>query len=139
MKSLERILTILALFFLVVTIAYTIWTTIDTGGPEWVGVVALFLMFLFSGFIAFYMWFERRPFRVKVLPEDRLDGEIDEAEQELGQFSPWSWWPIMLAACIGFVMFGMAVGAWPTFFIAPLLLLGIFGWSFEYYRGHLKH
>ncbi|GGA55986.1 putative cytochrome c oxidase polypeptide 4 [Pseudoclavibacter endophyticus] len=139
MKSLERILLVIGGFFLIVAIAYSVWTTVDQGQPEWVGVVALTLLFVFSGFIAFYLWFERKPFRVKILPEDRLDADVDEAEFELGQFSPWSWWPILLAATVGFAMFGMAVGIWPAFFVAPLVLWGIIGWSFEYYRGHLKH
>ena len=32
------------------------------------------------------------------LPEDRLDANIDDGDAEQGHFSPWSWWPIMLAS-----------------------------------------
>lgn len=139
MKSLEKILLVMMVFFFVTAVGYTVWTIIDTGGPEWVGVMTLFLMALFSAFIAFYLWFEGKPFRLKLLPEDRLDANIDEADPELGQFSPWSWWPILLAMTIGVTLVGMSVGWWPVFFVAPLVIWAIIGWGFEYYRGHLKH
>ena len=47
-----------------------------------------------------------------VWPEDRLDASIDDGDPELGHFSPWSWWPLILAisATLGFL--GFAVGVW---------------------------
>lgn len=139
MKSMEKILLVLMAFFLIVGVGYTVWTVIHDGKPEWVGVMTLILSGVFTGFVAFYLWYEGKPFKLKILPEDRLDGEIEEAEYEVGQFSPWSWWPILLAGTVGLALVGTAVGWWPVFFIAPLLIWAIFGWAFEYYRGHLKH
>ena len=139
MKSLQKILWWLLGFYLIMTVVYTIWTVNVYGHPEWVGVVTLALMAMFSVFIGFYMGVENKPFKMRLLPEDRLDGNIEDAEEELGQFSPWSYWPILLAATVGFVLVGISVGWWPVFFIAPLLLWALVGWSMEYYRGHLRH
>ena len=50
-----------------------------------------------SAFIAFYLGRVHREQGAE-LPEDRLDANIDDGDAELGFFSPWSWWPIMLAA-----------------------------------------
>lgn len=139
MKNLQLILWWLVAFYTIVFIGYTVWTILATGGPEWVGVVTLLLMAVFSLFIAFYLGIENKPFKGRPLVEDRLDGNIDEAEEELGHFAPHSWWPILLAGCVGLALVGASVGWWPLFFAAPLLVWAIIGWSFEYYRGHLKH
>ena len=139
MKPLQKILWVMLAFFTVMTIVYTVWTIMTFGHPEWVGVVTLGLMAVFSVFIAFYLGVENKPFKLRLLPEDRLDGNIDEAEEELGHFSPWSWWPILLAAACGAALVGASVGWWPIFFAAPILVWAIIGWSFEYYRHHLKH
>ncbi|KAB1660125.1 cytochrome c oxidase subunit 4 [Pseudoclavibacter chungangensis] len=140
MKTISHLLWILSGFYVVVAVVYTLWTLKDDGfNPEWVGVVTLFLSAAFTAFVAFYLGVENKPFKLRILPEDRLDGEIDEADYELGHFSPWSWWPIVLAASICVVLIGAAVGWWITFFAAPILVVALFGWVFEYYRGVFKH
>lgn len=70
------------------------------------------------------------------LPEDRLDANIDDGDAELGFFSPWSWWPIVLAGGAALAFLGLAVGFWITFIAVPLALIGLVGWVFEYYRGN---
>lgn len=139
MKTLQIILYVLVAFFGVVGVGYTVWTSVFYGGPEWVGILTILLMAVFSLFIGFYLGVEKKPFINRPLPEDRLDAEIADADEELGQFSPWSWWPVLLAGTIGFTLVGVSVGWWPVFFIAPIVLWAIIGWAMEYYRHHLKH
>lgn len=139
MKSFKQILWWLLGFYILMAVVYIAWTTIAYGEPEWVGSVALVLMAVFSLFIGFFLRLEHKPFEVHRLVEDRLDGEIADAETELGQFSPSSWWPVALAAVIGVALIGASIGWWIVFFASPLLILAIIGWSFEYYSGHLKH
>jgi hypothetical protein len=70
------------------------------------------------------------------LPEDRLDANIDDGDAELGFFSPWSWWPIMLAASAALAFLGLAIGFWIAFIAVPLFVISIVGWVYEYYRGN---
>ena len=70
------------------------------------------------------------------LPEDRLDANIDDGDAELGFFSPWSWWPILLAGWAALAFLGLAVGPWITFIGVPLALICLVGWVYEYYRGN---
>lgn len=139
MKSVQKILWWLFGFYTIMTAIYTYWTVITYGEPEWVGVVTLALMAVFAVFIGFYLGVENKPFRVRVLPEDRLDAEIDEADHDLGHFSPWSWWPIGLAAAVAVALIGASTGWWLAFFGAPLLIVTLFGWVYEYYRGRFAH
>ena len=88
-------------FFLMATI-YTIWSIIAHPdlewyhGIEWVGTVALLFTSLMSALIAFYIGRVHKA-QGGDLPEDTLTADIDDGDPELGEFSPWSWWPIVLA------------------------------------------
>jgi hypothetical protein len=73
-----------------------------------------------------------------VLPEDRLDADIDDGDAEQGFFSPWSWWPVFLGAGVALVFLGLAIGFWIAFIGVPLALLGVVGWVYEYYRGYFS-
>jgi hypothetical protein len=135
---------ILAAFFLLAAAVYAFWSTIDgasriadsfTPGPEWAGTVALALTAMLSAFIAFYLGRVRRE-QGGDLPEDRLDANIDDGDAELGFFSPWSWWPIMLAGSAALLFLGLAVGFWIAFIAVPLGLISLVGWVYEYYRGN---
>lgn len=125
---------ILTVFFVVVAAIYGFWTVIDTGQLEWVGTIAIALSGILSGFIAFYL---DRVFAAQGgdLPEDRLDANIDDGDAELGFFSPWSWWPIMLGGALALFMLGLAVGFWISFIAVGILAISIVGWVYEYYRG----
>jgi uncharacterized membrane protein len=70
------------------------------------------------------------------LPEDRLEADIDEGDPEMGFYSPWSWWPVMLGAGAAMSFAGLAVGFWITLYALPLVLIGLVGWTYEYYRGY---
>ncbi|MEI5582391.1 MULTISPECIES: cytochrome c oxidase subunit 4 [unclassified Agromyces] len=131
-------------FFVLAAAVYAFWSSIDgasriansfSPGPEWAGTVALALTAILSAFIAFYLGRVRKE-QGGELPEDRLDANIDDGDAELGFFSPWSWWPILLAAGAGLAFLGLAVGFWITFIAVPLALIALVGWVYEYYRGN---
>ena len=138
MRTVRNMLWALTAFYLIVTVMYTVWTALD-GTLEWVGIVAFALMTLFSAFIAFYMGFENKPFVKKLLPEDREDAEIADADEDLGFFMPGTMWPFILAAAVGGVFASIAFGWWPAFWFAPFAIVGLLGWMFETYRGKFGH
>ncbi|RLP78085.1 cytochrome c oxidase subunit 4 [Mycetocola tolaasinivorans] len=144
MKSNISILWILAVFCLVLSGVYTFWNIVDEahGRVEWVGTVALVLSAILSGFIAFYL---RLVYRKQggELPEDNVAANIDDADPELGHFSPWSWWPFALVGGASVVIIGLAVGQegnfWLSWFGVPLVVVSLVGWVYEYYRGRFAH
>ena len=127
-------------FFLMGTI-YTIWSIIAHPdlewyhGIEWVGTVALLFTSLMSALIAFYVG-RVHSAQGGELPEDVLTSDIDDGDPELGEFSPWSWWPIVLASSAALGMLGFAVGNWLLPIGIGVFLVAIVGWVFEYYRGY---
>lgn len=135
MKTNINIFWILVGFFALLTAIYTVWALLDTGRVEWVGTVAIGLCAVLSAFIAFYLQLVDRS-SGGLLPEDRLDADIDDGDPELGHFSPWSWWPIFLAGGVSLAFLGLAAGIWIVFYAVPLALVGIVGWVYEYYRGN---
>jgi hypothetical protein len=135
MKTNIVVLWVMALYFFVLTAVYTVWAIIDTGVVEWIGTIAIGLSGILATFIAFYLQVQLRN-QGGVLPEDRLDADIDDGDPELGFYSPWSWWPMMLAAGAAIAMLGMSVGIWVAFYAVPVVLIALVGWTFEYYRGY---
>ncbi|MFP3464640.1 cytochrome c oxidase subunit 4 [Leifsonia sp. SIMBA_070] len=147
MKTTERIMWLLAGFFVASTIVYTVWTILwdqeriaqdpngDEGNPiEWAGTIPLFLAAILSVLIAYYV---RRSLRAlgETPPSDRTDANIDDDDPEQGFFSPWSWWPMTLSISAGLVFVGLAVGVWLCFIGAVAAVISIVGLVFEYYRG----
>ena len=143
-----RLFWILAGFFVLADIAYIIWNlAYDTQnlatepilsiGPkiEWVGTIGLTLVAVLAALIAFYIG-RLHSSQGGELPEDRVDADIDDGDAEQGFFSPWSWWPIMLAAGAALVFLGVAIGTWIAFVGAGLGLISLVGLMFEYYRGN---
>ncbi|WP_430646521.1 cytochrome c oxidase subunit 4 [Agromyces sp. GXS1127] len=128
---------ILTGFFALSAAVYIFWTAIDENEPgvEWVGLVAISLSGVLSAFIAFYLGRVHKE-QGGELPEDRLDANIDDGDAELGFFSPWSWWPIMLAGSAALAFLGLAVGVWITFLALGPVLISLVGWVYEYYRGN---
>lgn len=127
---------ILAIFFGAVAALYAVWTAIDAGNGqwEWVGTVGLALSGLLAALIAFYLG-RTHVAQGGELPEDRLDANIDDGDPELGFFSPWSWWPIMLAGSAALLFLGLAVGVWICYFAIGIGVISLVGWTYEYYRG----
>lgn len=135
MKTNIAVLWVLAVYFIILTAVYTVWAIIDTGVVEWIGSIAIGLSAVLSMFIAFYLQVQLKN-QGGVLPEDRLDADVDDGDPEIGFYSPWSWWPVMLAAGAGVAMLGFSVGIWVAFYAIPLVLVSLIGWTYEYYRGY---
>jgi len=143
MRSNVVIWWLLAGFFAVAFGVYAIWDIIDNpkGLPwyqavDWTGGTALLFSVFMSAMIAFYVQLVHRGQKGVELPEDRLDADIDDADPEMGEFSPWSWWPIMLAGAAALGALSLAVGIFLLPFAVGLLVVSLFGWVYEYYRGN---
>jgi hypothetical protein len=132
---------ILAAFFLIVMVTYTTWSiVVNLMNPwyiavEWVGTVALLFAALMSALIAFFIGRVHKA-QGGELPEDVLTADIDDGDPELGEFSPWSWWPIVLASSAALGMLGLAVGNWLLPIGVGVFAVAIVGWVYEYYRGY---
>lgn len=137
MKANVKIWVILTIFYAVVTAGYYIWWTLTYGGVEPIGTAALAMLTSMSAFLAFYLWKTDRT--QGVVPEDRLDANIEDGESEMGFFSPWSWWPFYLGLAGGLAFASLAIGWWLFFIALPLGLVGIIGFVFEYSRGAHAH
>ncbi|MCU1577761.1 MAG: hypothetical protein JWP70_2465 [Leifsonia sp.] len=126
---------VLTVFFAFSAALYMVWSLIYYGKIEWVGSVGLMLSTVLGAFLAFYLG-RSHASQGGELPEDRLDGNIDDGDPELGHFSPWSWWPVMLGAGAALVMLGIAVGFWICFIGIAFTIICLVGWTYEYYRGY---
>ncbi len=128
---------ILAAFFYLVSIMYTIWSLVDShhGYVEWVGTLALALCGALFSLIAFFLGSAHKT-QGGELPEDVETADIDDGDTEVGFYSPWSWWPMTVAAGAALVFLGIAIGAWIAYIGVVLALVSIVGWVFEYYRGY---
>ncbi|MDQ1609115.1 MAG: hypothetical protein QOE16_1847 [Microbacteriaceae bacterium] len=135
MRANATLFWILTVFFAFSAALYTVWSLIYYGKIEWVGSVALMLSTVLGAFLAFYLG-RSHASQGGELPEDRLDGNIDDGDPELGHFSPWSWWPVMLGAGAALVMLGIAVGFWICFIGLAFTIICLVGWTYEYYRGY---
>ncbi|HET6352876.1 cytochrome c oxidase subunit 4 [Streptomyces sp. NPDC002659] len=117
----------LSFFILVMAIVYGVWS------QEPAGTTALFLAFGLSIMIGYYLAFTAR--RVDAMAQDNKDADVADEAGEVGFFSPHSWQPLSLAVGGALAFLAVAMGWWILYFSAPLILVGIFGWVFEYYRG----
>jgi hypothetical protein len=135
MKTNIVVLFILAAYFFVIAAVYTVWSLIDHSSVEWAGTLAIGLSGILALFIGFFLQVQFTN-QGGALPEDRLDAEIDDGDAELGFYSPWSWWPVILASGAALALLGFAVGIWVALYAIPLVLVGLVGWTFEYYRGY---
>lgn len=144
MRSNVVLWTILAVFFALLTVTYTWWNigarteSAWYNGVEWVGSVGFLFVTIMAAFIG---WYLDRVYKAQggELPEDRLTADIDDGDPELGHFSPWSWWPIVLASAAGVAIVGLALGSWLVPVGFAIFLVAIVGWVYEYYRGYFAH
>jgi hypothetical protein len=152
MNAQAKMLWILCGFFITADVIYVSWNIIQhnngyvtqlagtegggQGSPvEWVGAFVIGLSAILSAFVAFYLGRTNKSVG-GLLPEDRLDANIDDGDPEQGFFSPWSWWPIMLAAGGALLFMGIAIGIWIAFIGTAITLISLVGWVYEYYRGN---
>lgn len=153
MNTQAKLFWILFGFFAAADATYVIWSLVNhaegnnsqlagtqgSGGYnspiEWAGTIAIALAAILSAFIAFYLGRSHRAVGGE-LPEDRMDANIDDGDAEIGFFSPWSWWPVLLAAGCALMFMGIAIGVWISFIGAALTVVCLVGWVYEYYRGN---
>lgn len=132
MKIESKLFSYLVPFFLLVFVVYGLWS-------EWepVGSVGLLLTGALVGMVGWYLAATGR--RMDERPEDDPNGEIEQGAGEQGVFSPWSWWPLAIAAGAGVTFLGLAVGWWIVGVGAVLSLIALVGWVFEFSRGQHAH
>jgi hypothetical protein len=104
---------------------------------EPVGTTALFLLGGFGSLVGGYLFVVGS--RVDARPEDNPLGNIDEAAGEVGTFSPWSWWPLVLGVATALVFLGLAVGVWLSGIGFVIGVIGLVGQQFEFSRGQHAH
>ncbi|OAR25464.1 cytochrome C oxidase subunit IV [Streptomyces sp. ERV7] len=117
----------LSVFILIMAVVYGVWS------KEPAGATALVMAFGLSVMIGFYLAFTAR--RVDAGAQDDKEADVADDAGELGFFAPHSWQPLSLAVGGALAFLAIAMGWWLLYFSAPLILIGIYGWVFEYYRG----
>ncbi|MBA0050266.1 cytochrome c oxidase subunit 4 [Streptomyces sp. AJS327] len=131
MKIQGKLFIWLSVFLLAVAVIYGLWS------KEPVGTTALFLAFGLSIMIGYYLAFTAR--RVDTGAQDNKEADVADDAGEVGFFSPYSWQPLALGAGTACAFLGVAIGWWFAFVSAPLVLIGLFGWVFEYYHGESQN
>ncbi len=106
-------------------------------GWEPVGTTAILLLGGLGGLIGVYLWVVST--RVDARPEDDPLGNVEDADGEIGVFSPWSWWPLVLGIAVAIVFLGLAIGFWLSGIGAVLGVIGLVGLLFEFSRGQHAH
>lgn len=120
-------------FFAPIGMAYGLITDWE----EPVGTTALFLTAGLALLIGFYLVITGR--RIDPRPEDNPQAEIADGAGELGDFPPYSWWPLPLAASAAIAFLSLAVGWWMLPIAVGLGAVSLVGWVFEFYRGGHAH
>lgn len=141
MRSNTVIWWLLSGFFALTGVTYVVWHLFTYPGVpfndaiEWVGTIALFFTAIMAAMIAFYLQ-RTHAAQGGELPEDILSSDIDDGDPEVGEFSPWSWWPIVLAGSAAVFFIGLAVGQFMLPIGIAIFIIAIVGWTYEYYRGY---
>ncbi len=120
------------LFFVPVGLIYAWWSD---GEP--VGALGIPLVGGLVGMIGGYLALVAR--RIDPRPEDDPEAEIAQGAGDQGAFSPWSWWPIIVAGSAALAFTGLAIGWWLLYIGAALGAIGLVGWVFEFSRGQHAH
>lgn len=137
MRANSNLFWILGAFFWLADAVYILWSLFysEHDRVEWVGAVAMALTGVFSFFLAFYLG-RTHAAQGGETPSDLPNANIDDGDPEMGNFSPWSWWPMTLAFALALVFLGFAVGIWISFIGAPIVIVAVVGWYYEYYRNN---
>jgi len=132
MRFEARLFGIGVLFFVPVGLIYALLS-----GGEPVGTVAIPLVGGLVGMIGAYFALLAR--RIDPRPEDDELAEIADGAGDQGVFSPWSWWPLVIALAAAVAFLGLAIGWWLLVIAVPLGVIGLIGWVFEFSRGQHAH
>lgn len=127
MKIQGKLFLWLSFFILIMAVVYGVWS------KEPVGTTALFLAFGLSVMIGYYLAFTAK--RVDEMAQDNLEADVADEAGELGFFSPHSWQPLSLAIGGSLAFMAVIFGWWLMYFSAPIIVIGLWGWVYEYYRG----
>ncbi|EFL31574.1 integral membrane protein [Streptomyces viridochromogenes DSM 40736] len=120
----------LSVFVLAMAVVYGVWS------KEPAGTTALFLAFGLCIMIGFYLGFTAK--RVDVGAQDNKEADVADDAGEVGFFSPHSWQPFFLGIGGALAFLSVAIGWWLMYFSLPVILVAIWGWVFEYYRGESR-
>ncbi|MFJ8041017.1 cytochrome c oxidase subunit 4 [Kitasatospora sp. NPDC096147] len=127
MKEQGKIFFGFAAFILIMAVVYGLWS------KEPAGTTALFLSFGLCAMVGYYLAFTAK--RVDTGAGDNPDAEVADDAGELGFFAPHSWQPLSLAIGGALAFLGVVFGWWLLYWSIPVILIGLFGWVFEFYRG----
>ena len=133
MRTSGWIFTLGFFFFVPVAIIYGFVTDFQ----EWVGLPAILLVGGMTLMIGLYLWTWEK--KHPQLPMDDVDGEIEDEYYEYGFYTPWSWWPIVLAAGGAICFLAVAAGWWIFPFGGAIVLVGLIGLVYEHDRGIHAH
>lgn len=124
----------ITVFFLVVGVAYMLVADFEP-----VGSTALLLSAGLNGFTGVYLWLVARHTAPEARFEDDPDGEIADRTGDVGEFSPGSWWPLVLGFAVTLGFLGPAIGWWMTGLGFVVALGGLVGQMYEFNRGIHAH
>lgn len=133
MRTSGWIFTLGFFFFVPVAIIYGFVTDFQ----ECVGLPAILLVGGMTLMIGLYLWTWEK--KHPQLPMDDVDGEIEDEYYEYGFYTPWSWWPIVLAAGGAICFLAVAAGWWIFPFGGAIVLVGLIGLVYEHDRGIHAH
>lgn len=133
MKIEIKLFLFLAPFFVLVGVLYGLFT----GFEEPVGYLGIPLVGALVAMVGAYLALTAR--RIDPRPEDDEEGEIEQGAGDQGVYSPWSWWPLVIAGAAAVAFLGLAVGWWVLYIGFILGVIGLVGWVFEFSRGQHAH
>ncbi|MFD6177122.1 MULTISPECIES: cytochrome c oxidase subunit 4 [unclassified Isoptericola] len=133
MKIEIKLFLFLAPFFVVVGVIYGLVTHFT----EPVGYLGIPLVGALVAMVGAYLALTAR--RIDLRPEDDEEGEIEQGAGDQGVYSPWSWWPLVIAGAAAVAFLGLAVGWWVLYIGFVLGVIGLVGWVFEFSRGQHAH
>ena len=138
MKFNANLMWLLTVFYVVAAAGYMIWYANSyQGGFEPIGSAAISMLAIMCAFLAFYLQMTAK--RQGAVPEDRLDAEVEDADFEVGYFSPWSSCTLLLGLFAAICFAALAVGWWLFFIGFPLAMVALIGFVFERSRGLNAH
>ena len=143
MRATSKVFYSIATYLFVSLIVYILGVTFvkDDGylyGPEWVGIVGMFLAFLLCMMLGAYLHFTDN--RSDVLPEDWEEAETEDAAGILGFFSPGSIWPLAMTGAIALLGLGIIfLYFWLIALGAVCLIAACTGLSLQYGLPKEKH
>ncbi|MGO1228774.1 aa3-type cytochrome oxidase subunit IV [Brachybacterium sp. AOP42-C2-15] len=138
MRATAKIFWILAVFFLIVAIAYGFLTArYEPLGLEPVGFPALLGLTGLSVMIAMATSLAVK--KNYLGASDELDGEVADDAGVQGSFSPYSWAPLWASLGAALCFLGVAAGWWIFAFGVIFAIYGILLWVMEFSVGQHAH